>query len=79
MALQKRIPSNYVTFTDFRNNLKKYFDNIENGISYIITRRGKPIAQVIPLEEIETGWKRENQKITLKKSKTSLEYTVQER
>ena len=33
-----------VTFTELRNNAKKYFDKVEQGDSIEIYRNGKPIA-----------------------------------
>ncbi|MFH0974890.1 MAG: type II toxin-antitoxin system Phd/YefM family antitoxin [Spirochaetota bacterium] len=70
---------NYLQFTDFRNKSKEYFDKVEHGSSYIIIRKGKPIAKIMPFNETITGWKRENKKIKLKSNKTSLEYILQER
>jgi len=69
----------YVKFTEFRNHSKEYFDNVENGSSYIIIRKGKPVAKILPFTETTTGWKRENRKIRLKTNKTSLEYILDER
>ncbi|MBN1501047.1 MAG: type II toxin-antitoxin system Phd/YefM family antitoxin [Spirochaetes bacterium] len=69
----------YLQFTDFRNNSKEYFDKIENGDSFIIIRKGKPIAKLLPFRENSTGWKREIKKVKLKKSADSLEYILSER
>ena len=56
----------YLQFTDFRNNSKQYFDKVENGNSFIIIRKGKPVATLKPFkEEINEGWKREVKKIKL--------------
>ena len=67
---------NYLQFSDFRNNSKEYFDQIENGQSFIITRRGKPVAKILPLNDTQKlvsekgqkvpGWKREIKRITSK-------------
>ena len=70
---------NFVKFTDFRNHSKDYLDRIEKGSSYIIIRKGKPVAKITPFIETETGWKRENKKIKLKNKKTSLDYILKER
>lgn len=70
---------NYLKFTDFRNHSKDYFDKVEHGSSFIIIRKGKPIAKITPFDESISGWKRENKKIKLKKDKTTLEYIIQER
>lgn len=70
----------YVQFTDFRNNSKEYFDKIENGQSFIIIKRGKPVAQITPFTNTLKGWKREVKRIKLKnKHKTTTDYIIEER
>jgi prevent-host-death family protein len=70
---------NYLKFTDFRNHSKEYFDKVEHGSSFIIIRKGKPVAKIIPFNESIMGWKRENVKIKLKTAKNTLDYISQER
>ena len=70
---------NYLQFTDLRNHSKQYFDNIEKGNSYIIIRKGKPIAQIIPFERQETNFKRKIKKIELKHNISTLDYILKER
>lgn len=70
----------YLQFTDFRNNSKMYFDLIEKGDSFIIIRKGKPIAQISPLSKAkQKGWKRKIQKVDLKGDKSTVEYIEAER
>ena len=59
---------NYLQFTALRNSAKEYFDEVEKGKSYVIIRKGKPIAKVIPFKETELvpSWKRPLKKVTLK-------------
>ncbi len=70
---------NYLKFTDFRNRSKEYFDKVEHGSSFVIIRRGKPIAKIVPFDESSSGWKRENAKVKLKTSRSSLDYIMRER
>jgi prevent-host-death family protein len=56
----------YLQFTELRNSAREYFDKVEKGKSYVIVRKGKPIAKVIPFKEPIRGWKRDIQKVTLK-------------
>ncbi len=71
---------NYLQFTEFRNKSKEYFDKVEKGSSFIIIRKGKPIATLNPFkEEVNEGWKREIKKVKLKKCKDSSEYIISER
>lgn len=71
---------NYLQFTEFRNKSKEYFDKVEEGSSFIIIRKGKPIATLKPFkEEGNEGWKREIKKVKLKKCKDSSEYIIAER
>ncbi|OGQ34090.1 MAG: hypothetical protein A3F16_08920 [Deltaproteobacteria bacterium RIFCSPHIGHO2_12_FULL_43_9] len=37
-----------VTFTELRNNAKKYFDDVEKGNTLEIYRHGKPVAVLSP-------------------------------
>jgi len=55
----------YIQFTDFRNHSKDYFEKIEDGESYIIVRKGIPVARIIPFKNEETGWKRETKRVKL--------------
>lgn len=70
---------NYLKFTDFRNKSKEYFDKVEHGSSFIIIRKGKPIAKILPFNQVEPGWKRVNKKIKLKSKKSTLDYILRER
>jgi prevent-host-death family protein len=36
------------TFSDLRNNAKKYFDIVEHGGSVEVFRHGKPVAVIMP-------------------------------
>ena len=59
---------NYLQFTTLRNSAKEYFDEVEKGKSFVIIRKGKPIAKVIPFTEPEKipTWKRPINRVTLK-------------
>jgi prevent-host-death family protein len=40
-----------VTFSQLRNNAKKYFDDVEKGETVEVYRHGKPIAILSPAQE----------------------------
>ncbi len=46
-----------VTFTEFRNRAKHYFDAVEAGKSVRVTRNGKPIAEIVPIRAEVPSWK----------------------
>ena len=70
----------YLQFTDFRNHSKEYFEKIEDGESYIIIRKGKPVAKIIPFNQRQRGWKRNVTRVKLKKSdKTTIDFISEER
>lgn len=69
----------YIQFTQFRNNAKKFFDIIEKGKSFVIIRKGKPIAKIIPYQITETGWKRKIEKASLKKNISVTDFIRKER
>ena len=56
----------YLQFTTLRNSAKEYFDEVEKGKSFVVIRKGKPIAKVIPFVEQIQGWKRDVKAVTLR-------------
>ena len=70
---------NYIKFTDFRNHSKEYFDKIEHGDSFVIIRKGQPIAHITPFSDKPAGWKRKVNKVKLKNDIDSSEYIFNER
>ncbi len=70
----------YLQFTDFRNRSKEYFQKIEEGKSYIIVKKGKPVAKIVPFERQKQGWKREVRRVRLRSpNKTTTDYIAEER
>ena len=70
----------YLQFTDFRNHSKEYFEKIEGGEGFIIVRKGKPVAKILPFEEKAQGWKRPVRRVKLKTTeKTTTDYIAEER
>lgn len=58
-----------ITFTEFRNQASLLFSNVEQGESYIITRHGKPIAEIVPYARTTTkipSWKRPGLRLQMK-------------
>jgi prevent-host-death family protein len=47
------------TFSELRNNAKRYFDEVEKGESIQIYRHGKPVAMLVPIKSSSSQrWKR---------------------
>lgn len=46
------------TLTEVRNNAKQYFDLVESGESVRVLRKGKPIADIVPVSTDLPSWKR---------------------
>ncbi len=46
------------TFTDLRNNAKAFFDAVEAGETVRVYRKGKPVADIVPLPSTEPSWKK---------------------
>ena len=40
-----------VSFTEFRRRASRFIDEVENGESLVLLRRGKPIAEIIPFSD----------------------------
>ena len=58
-----------VTFTDFRNHASSLFSEVEKGESLLVTRHGKPIAEINPTKEgvgSVPSWKRPGLKLCSK-------------
>ncbi len=55
---------------------------VENGETFIITKEGKPIAELLPLRDIKDkkpGWKRSIEKVTLPEGVSAQSYIEEER
>jgi prevent-host-death family protein len=55
-------------FTEFRKRTAAYLDKVENGETVIITRHGRPIAEVIPASPARSlkSWKRPALRLSIK-------------
>lgn len=55
-------------FTEFRKKTASYFDKVENGESVIITRHGRPVAELIPAtaDSQQQSWKKPALKMRIK-------------
>ena len=55
-------------FTEFRKKTASYFDKVENGESVIITRHGRPVAELIPTTTYsqQVSWKKPAIKMRIK-------------
>ena len=50
---------------ELRKNIKHYFDAVESGEVVRVYRKGKPIAEILPLTKREASWKREATRLTI--------------
>jgi prevent-host-death family protein len=69
----------YIQFTDFRNRAKEYFEKVESGSSFIIIKRGKPVAKIVPFVTGSVTLETVKKKILLKSKRSSAKYLQQER
>jgi prevent-host-death family protein len=55
-------------FTKFRTHAASYLDKVEHGETVIITRHGRPIAEIIPPDDAvaRRSWKRPALRLTIK-------------
>jgi len=55
-------------FTEFRKKTASYLDKVENGESVIITRHGRPVAELIPAtaDSQKVSWKKPALKMRIK-------------
>ncbi len=63
-----------VTFTDFRNKASGFITEVEQGETFILLRRGKPVAEIVPFSD-ETlqkpSWKKQGIRLRIKGSDLS--------
>jgi antitoxin (DNA-binding transcriptional repressor) of toxin-antitoxin stability system len=52
---------------------------VEKGEVFIITKEGKPIAEILPLKDKSRNWKRKIEKITLPEGVSTQTYIEEER
>ncbi len=56
-----------VTFTEFRNHAKRYFEKVGRGETVRIYRNGRPIGDLVPVASHTPAWKNPPKtRITLK-------------
>ena len=55
-----------VTFTELRTHAKDYFDAVEGGATVRVFRKGKPIAEIVPIRSGVPSWKRHTTPLTVK-------------
>jgi prevent-host-death family protein len=56
-----------VSFTEFRRNAASLFDSVEGGETVLVTRHGKPVAEVTPVASAPAAvsWKNRHPPIDL--------------
>ncbi len=50
---------------ELRKRTKHYFDAVASGDAVRVYRRGKPIAEILPLTKRQASWKREVPRLTV--------------
>lgn len=53
------------TVVELRKRIKHYFDAVESGEVVRVYRRGKPIAEILPLTKRQASWKQEAPRLTV--------------
>ena len=63
-----RIPMLSTGFTKFRTHAASYLDRVENGETVVITRHGRPIAEIVPPGDsiARKSWKRPALRLAIK-------------
>ncbi len=56
MGIQKRKKQTVLKVSEFKSRALRYLDEtFRRGSEYVITRKGVPIAQVIPMQPLQEG------------------------
>ena len=66
--VQKEAQMISTAFTDFRKKTASFLDKVENGETVVVTRHGRPIAEIVPPSSNVLGrsWKRPALRMKLK-------------
>lgn len=66
--VHKETPMIATAFTEFRKNTASFLDKVENGETIVITRHGRPIAEIVPPSGavLNQSWKRPALRMKLK-------------
>jgi len=70
-----------VAFTEFRQHASELFTDVEKGEIILVTRHGKPVAEIIPFSEKEApqvSWKKPGIKLAVR-GKTLSSTIIKER
>ena len=63
-----------ITFTEFRKNASGFITEVEHGEAFVLIRRGKPVAEIIPFSEEARqtlAWKKPGIRLQLRGSDLS--------
>lgn len=67
-----------VQASELKAKLAEFLDEVENGQTLVVTRHGKPIARIVPDEEIRRARSREAIQRIMEARKTAQSATVEE-
>jgi antitoxin (DNA-binding transcriptional repressor) of toxin-antitoxin stability system len=68
-----------VQINELSEKIESMIPMVERGETFVITRQGKPIAEILPLKRKKRSWKRKIEKITLRKGISAQSYIEEER
>ncbi len=57
-----------ICMREFTHNIGKYMERVNNGEKFVITKRNRPVADIIPhnKEKVSPGWSLEMPKLKIK-------------
>jgi antitoxin (DNA-binding transcriptional repressor) of toxin-antitoxin stability system len=68
-----------VKINEFTEKIDTMMSMVEKGKTFVVTREGKPIAEVLSLRGKKQNWKRKLDKITLAEGVSAQSYIEEER
>jgi prevent-host-death family protein len=65
----------FAGFAELRRKAASYFDRVENGETVVVTRNGRPIAEIVPFSGTsgKPSWKRVPSRMSIKGVRISRE------
>jgi antitoxin (DNA-binding transcriptional repressor) of toxin-antitoxin stability system len=68
-----------IQVNEFAQNIENILSKLEEGETYILTKEGKPVAEIHALKEKGQGWKRKVEKVKLLKNISAQSLIEEER
>ena len=68
-----------ISIQELSGQINSFIGKIENGESFIVTKEGNPVAEIVSLRSKKASWKRPIQKVIMPEGVTGQRFIEEER